>query len=67
MLDNIRDLSKQLRLSMLIIDNFIPPENQVRKWTTHSFHPLAPSQPHRQLAPHVTFILFDAARETVHS
>jgi len=28
MLDNIRDLSRQLRLSMLMIDHYVPPEHQ---------------------------------------
>jgi len=28
MLDNIRDLSRQLRLSMLVIDHYVPPEHQ---------------------------------------
>jgi kinesin family protein 3/17 len=28
MLDNIRELSRQLRLSMLLIDNYVPPEHQ---------------------------------------
>ena len=29
LLENVRQLSRELRLQMLIIDNFIPPEYQV--------------------------------------
>jgi kinesin family protein 3/17 len=35
LLENVRQLSRDLRLQMLIIDNFIPPEYQVNYYFTY--------------------------------
>lgn len=32
LLENVRQLSRELKLQMVIIDNFIPPEYQVSKY-----------------------------------
>ena len=48
LLDNVRQLTRDLRLQMLVIDAFIPPEYQVHIFDDHCFVNLSQLQTYRK-------------------